>query len=143
MAMLARVAAWHTRLLQSGRLDRYLPLTLGALVVIVGIAAWYAEPGPGVGWDALLRWPPQAWAWLVASLLMVAGAVAAAVMRGRLAVLMASGIVGYGAAILFLFAGAPDLAFTQFSVETALVIVAALGFAFDIYELLMLPLIAT
>ena len=56
---------------------------------------------------------------------MVAGAFAAAFMQGRLAVLMASGLVGYGAAILFLFAGAPDLAFTQFSVETALVILAA------------------
>jgi len=122
---LARLAAWHTRLLQPGRLDRYLPLTLWALLVIVGIAAWFSESGPGSGWDAILKWPPQAWAWLAASLLMVSGAAAAAVMRQRLAVLMASGLVGYGAAILFLFAGAPDLAFTQFSVETALVIVAA------------------
>ena len=93
--------------------------------MIVGIAAWFSESGPGSGWDAILKWPPQAWAWLAASLLMVSGAAAAAVMRQRLAVLMASGLVGYGAAILFLFAGAPDLAFTQFSVETALVIVAA------------------
>jgi len=39
--------------------------------------------------------------------------------------LMASGLVGYGSAVLFLFAGAPDLAFTQFAVETVLVVVAA------------------
>jgi len=122
---LTRVAAWHTRLLQPGRLDSYLSQSLGALLLIVAVAAWYSEPGPGLGWDATLQWPPQAWAWLVASLLMAAGAAAAAFMRERLAVLMASGLVGYGAAVLFLFAGAPDLAFTQFSVETALVIVAA------------------
>jgi multicomponent Na+:H+ antiporter subunit A len=122
---LARVAAWHTRLLQPGRLDGYLRLTLGALLLIVGIAAWHTQPGSGFSWDATWHWPAYAWAWLVASLLMVAGAIAAAFMQERLAALMASGLVGYGAAILFLFAGAPDLAFTQFSVETALVIVAA------------------
>jgi multicomponent Na+:H+ antiporter subunit A len=33
--------------------------------------------------------------------------------------------VGYGCAALFLFAGAPDLAFTQFAVETVFVVVAA------------------
>jgi multicomponent Na+:H+ antiporter subunit A len=38
---------------------------------------------------------------------------------------MAIGLVGYGSAILFLFAGAPDVAFTQFMVETVLVVVAA------------------
>jgi multicomponent Na+:H+ antiporter subunit A len=38
---------------------------------------------------------------------------------------MASGLVGYGSAVLFLFSGAPDLAFTQFAVETILVVVAA------------------
>jgi multicomponent Na+:H+ antiporter subunit A len=38
---------------------------------------------------------------------------------------MAIGLVGYASAILFLFAGAPDVAFTQFMVETVLVVVAA------------------
>jgi multicomponent Na+:H+ antiporter subunit A len=56
---------------------------------------------------------------------MVAGATAAVLQRERLALLMASGLVGYGSAALFLFAGAPDLAFTQFAVETVLVVVAA------------------
>jgi multicomponent Na+:H+ antiporter subunit A len=46
-------------------------------------------------------------------------------LRDRLALLMASGLVGYGSAVLFLFAGAPDLAFTQFAVETVLVVIAA------------------
>ncbi len=125
LAGLARVAAWHTRLLQPGRLDGYLHLTLGALLLVAGVAAWHTVPRLGLSWELNWHWSPHAWAWLVASLLMVAGAAAAAFMRERLAALMASGLVGYGAAVLFLFAGAPDLAFTQFSVETALVIVAA------------------
>jgi multicomponent Na+:H+ antiporter subunit A len=41
-----------------------------------------------------------------------------------MALLMAIGLVGYGSAVLFLFAGAPDVAFTQFMVETVLVVVA-------------------
>jgi multicomponent Na+:H+ antiporter subunit A len=69
--------------------------------------------------------PIQGWAWLVAGILIMAGAAASMGLRQRMALLMASGLVGYGSAVLFLFTGAPDLAFTQFAVETALVVVAA------------------
>jgi multicomponent Na+:H+ antiporter subunit A len=54
----------------------------------------------------------------------MAGAVAAPFMHDRMALLMCIGLVGYGSAVLFLFAGAPDVAFTQFMVETVLVVVA-------------------
>ena len=43
----------------------------------------------------------------------------------RFLLILTSGLVGYGSAILFLFGGAPDLAFTQFSVETVQVTVLA------------------
>lgn len=118
---LVRIAAWHTRLLQSGRLDNYLSLSLGALLLMAGFVAWHA----GLNLELTWQWATQAWAWLVACVLIAAGAVAAVLLRSRLAVLMASGMVGYGSALLFLFSGAPDLAFTQFSVETVLVVVAA------------------
>jgi multicomponent Na+:H+ antiporter subunit A len=39
--------------------------------------------------------------------------------------ILCAGIVGFGSALFFLFAGAPDVAFTQFTVETVFVIVAA------------------
>jgi len=118
---LSRVAAWHTRLLQDGRLSSYLRLTLAALLLMGAFAWWAGDSRALIRWD----WPAQAWAWTVAALLIVAGASAALLLRDRLAVLMASGLVGYGSAVWFLFAGAPDLAFTQFMVETALVVVAA------------------
>jgi len=51
-----------------------------------------------------------------------------------LALLMAVGLIGYGSAILFLFAGAPDLAFTQFTVETILVVIAATVIPFFKYS---------
>ncbi|MEJ5210199.1 MAG: hydrogen gas-evolving membrane-bound hydrogenase subunit E [Burkholderiales bacterium] len=118
---LALLAARQTRLLQHGRLTGYLRLALAALLGMGAFAWMNSDTRLSLSWT----WPPQAWAWLVAGVLIVAGAGAALRLRDRLAVLMASGLVGYGSAALFLFAGAPDLAFTQFAVETVLVVVAA------------------
>lgn len=118
---LARLAAWHTRALQHGRLGGYLRLTLAALIAITLFAAWHGESRMVIDW----QWPDHAWAWLVACVLILAGALATLKLQDRLALLMASGLVGYGSALLFLFAGAPDLAFTQFMVETILVVMAA------------------
>lgn len=45
-------------------------------------------------------------------------------LQNRLTTLMSVGLIGYAMAVLFLFSGAPDLAFTQFTVETVLVVIA-------------------
>lgn len=118
---LARLAAWHTRSLQHGGLSGYVRLLVAVLLALGGAAALAWLPLPAL----VAEVPDQAVAWSVAALLILAGAVAAVSLRDRLALLMASGLVGYGSAVLFLFAGAPDLAFTQFAVETVLVVVAA------------------
>jgi multicomponent Na+:H+ antiporter subunit A len=115
-----RIAAACTRTLQSGRLPGYGLLIAGAVaaaLVAALAAAWPAlempeATAPGLGVAG-------------ATALVVAGALLAAVLRDRVALLIASGLVGYGSAALFLFAGAPDLAFTQFTVETVFVIVVA------------------
>ena len=60
-----------------------------------------------------------------AVLLIAVGAMAAATLKDRLVLLLGAGLVGYGSAVLFLFAGAPDVAFTQVVVETVFVIVVA------------------
>ena len=132
LAGLARMAAWQTRLLQHGRLAGYLRWTLAGLLGLsigAGFAVNWRSGFDGAGWldwKALIQdWPIQGWAWLTAGMLMIAGATATMALRHRMALLMASGLVGYGSAVLFLFTGAPDLAFTQFAVETALVVVAA------------------
>ncbi len=118
---LSRVAAWHTRALQRGDLSGYLRLTVTALL-LVGAAGWLVG---GPGWP--VAWPPGGggWALAAAAVLIGAGALAAPFLRDRLALLMAVGVVGYGSAVLLLFAGAPDVAFTQFLMETALVVVAS------------------
>ena len=121
---LTRVAAWHTTRLQHGDLAGYLRRTLTVLLVF-GAGAWLTrETDWSAIWSAL--WTPhqQGWALTSAALLIAVGALAAPFLRDRLSLLMAVGLVGYGSAILFLFAGAPDVAFTQFMVETVLVVVA-------------------
>jgi multicomponent Na+:H+ antiporter subunit A len=120
-----RLAAWQTRHLQSGRLSTYLRQTLTALLLMGAGLAVLSSATPRFDWPALLAWPPIGWAWALACLLMLTGTVSALFLRQRIAVLMASGLVGYGSAVLFLFTGAPDLAFTQFAVETVLVVIAA------------------
>jgi len=120
-----RLAAWQTRHLQTGRLSHYLRQTLAALLLMGAGLAILSGVALEFDWPVLLAWPSVAWAWALACLLILTGAVSALFLRQRIAVLMASGLVGYGSAVLFLFAGAPDLAFTQFAVETVLVVIAA------------------
>lgn len=121
------LAAWQTRALQHGRLAGYLRLSIVGLLALATGAVLATGMSDFIGASGALfrEWPAQGWAWLVAVVLIVAGAGASVVLRNRMALLMASGLVGYGSAVLFLFTGAPDLAFTQFAVETALVVVAA------------------
>ena len=60
--------------------------------------------------------------------LIVAGAVAAAFARSTISAVLSLGAVGYGVAMMFLSFGAPDLAMTQFSVETLTVLIYVLVF---------------
>jgi multicomponent Na+:H+ antiporter subunit A len=121
-----KLAGFHTRIIQNGRLDYYLAMTLVAILLMVVYISMQANIH--LSFDQLWsdqRWPQQAWGWLIAAAVMITGSLAAATVKDRLAALMASGMVGFGAALLFLFAAAPDLAFTQFIVEVALVVIAA------------------
>jgi multicomponent Na+:H+ antiporter subunit A len=58
----------------------------------------------------------------------LAGASAATFARSTMSAVLALGAVGYGVAMVFLSFGAPDLAMTQFSVETLTVLIYVLVF---------------
>jgi multicomponent Na+:H+ antiporter subunit A len=60
--------------------------------------------------------------------LIIGGAVAATLARSTMSAVLSLGTVGYGVAVMFLTFGAPDLAMTQFSVETLTVLIYALVF---------------
>jgi multicomponent Na+:H+ antiporter subunit A len=125
LAAIPRLAAACTRALQHGRSPAYATLTIGSCAAsLLAVLVW-ALPQASLGpWPAA-GWPLPGPGVLGACLLIVAGAVGALWSRQRLVLLLTSGLVGYGSALLFLFAGAPDLAFTQFAVETVFVIVVA------------------
>jgi multicomponent Na+:H+ antiporter subunit A len=114
--------AWRlTRLLQPGRLEIYLT------VVFIVIAASLLVP---LGlWGELPAWPdfPALQVHEAAFMLIaVIGLVAVLTARSRLTAIVALGIQGFAVAVLYLLFGAPDLAFTQFMVETLSVIILAL-----------------
>ncbi len=63
---------------------------------------------------------------VIVGLLILAAAVGATVMRNRLAAVLLVGVTGYGCGTIFAFHGAPDLALTQFLVETVTLVVFVL-----------------
>jgi multicomponent Na+:H+ antiporter subunit A len=63
---------------------------------------------------------------VVVGLLILAAAIGATVMRNRLAAVLLVGVTGYGCGTIFAFYGAPDLALTQFLVETLTLVIFVL-----------------
>jgi multicomponent Na+:H+ antiporter subunit A len=61
-------------------------------------------------------------------IVIIVGAIAATLAKSTMAAVLSLGVVGYGVAMTFLLYGAPDLAMTQFSVETLTVIIYVLVF---------------
>ncbi len=59
-------------------------------------------------------------------LIMISAALAATVMRNRLASVILVGVTGYGCGVIFALDGAPDLALTQFLVETLTLVIFVL-----------------
>ncbi|QFU00638.1 Na(+)/H(+) antiporter subunit A [Halomonas sp. THAF5a] len=120
MAGMVAVAEWQTRLLQNGHIRHYLAVTLLVLVGLVGHALFFRH---AFTLDvALAVYLHEA----VVAGLMVAGAVAACVMRSRLAAVAALGVMGFSIALTFVLFSAPDLAITQLLVETLTVILLVL-----------------
>lgn len=69
-------------------------------------------------WDSPLQ--------LVIGAIMAAMALGATVMRNRLAVVLLVGVTGYGCGVIYALHGAPDLALTQFLVETLTLVIFVL-----------------
>ncbi|SEP81959.1 Na+/H+ antiporter subunit A [Streptomyces radiopugnans] len=113
-------AAWLTRRTQVGSLPVYLTVLLATVLLVPGAALLLRDvplPAPPL-WNSAVQVP------LAAVVLITALALATA--RHRLAAALLAGAVGYGVAGLFLVQGAPDLALTQFLIETLTLVVIVL-----------------
>lgn len=118
---LQRGAVAVTARLQSGRLRYYLMSVTGAAVMLMG---GVMLGGPERRLDIPMP-DGQLHEWLTA-LVILAGALMATVTRSRLAAVAALGTVGYGVALIYILFGAPDLAMTQFCIETLSIILFVL-----------------
>lgn len=115
---LARAITLH---LQSGRLRYYLmtvagtAITLMAAILIKNSTIPMTLPRPD---GSLHEW--------LTGLVILCGALMATITRSRLAAVAALGVVGYGVALIYIIFGAPDLAMTQFCIETLSIILFVL-----------------
>ncbi|GAB3956187.1 hypothetical protein GCM10027614_67640 [Micromonospora vulcania] len=115
-----RLAIEVTSATQRGSLPQYLGAILLTLVLLPGGALLAARPWRAriPLWDSPLQ--------PVVVLVIGVAAVLAVGARRRLTAMLLVGMTGYGTAMLFVLHGAPDLALTQFLVETATIAVFVL-----------------
>jgi len=121
LTLLEWVSRTLVGLLQTGKLRFYVTITLVTLAVTLGIPAIAYGFFPFV--PVFAPAPIHVYGVLA---LTVVGALALMFARSRLQAIVSMGVTGFSVALLFLLFGAPDLAYTQFMVETLSVVIIAL-----------------
>ncbi len=124
LALLDTISRRLGPFLQSASLRSYvLTVTVTAVVLVAtALAAARILPAPR-------RWTPVPFHEGVLAALIVAGALSAVFARSNMSAVLSLGAVGYGVAVMYALLGAPDLAMTQFAVETLTVVIFVLVFA--------------
>jgi multicomponent Na+:H+ antiporter subunit A len=114
-------AETQTRFFQPGTLRYYLSTVIAVMTVLVAVALFSRA---GVQWDFDVSGVKfHEWALAATILLAAFGAV---ISKTRLGAVLAAGVTGFAIAVIFLFFGAPDLAMTQFLIETLTAILVVL-----------------
>lgn len=119
---LIEFADWQTRILQSGYLRRYLLTVVLTTVLLVGGVMLFSGTLP----PEIFQFRDLQIHELGLSVIILFAAGMAIHTQSRLAAVAALGVVGYGVGILYIMFGAPDLAITQFVIETLTVILFVL-----------------
>jgi multicomponent Na+:H+ antiporter subunit A len=109
--------------LHSAPLRSYVMVIVVTTMVVGGAALLTASGGRALGptMNVLVHE-------MLIVLIVIAGALAATLAKSTMAAVLSLGAVGYGVAVTFVVLGAPDLAMTQFSVETLTVLIYVLVF---------------
>ncbi len=113
-----------TAVVQSGSLPTYLAVILLSAVLLPTSALLTL---PGVPWPTAIA---EDGGQLVVAGAIIAAAIALVLSRRRFTSVLLLGAVGYGVAVLFVLQGAPDLALTQFLIETLAVVIFVLVLRF-------------
>lgn len=117
------IARLQTRLLQSGYLRYYLLIIVLTTTAVGGFTFVYRG---GLSWP-VVSLEMRFYEIGLAALILLA-TLAVVVSPSRLGAVAALGTVGYGVALTYLLFGAPDLAMTQFLIESLTVILFVLAF---------------
>lgn len=118
LAGLLGIASGVTNLVQHGQLRGYLRVLF--LSIALGVWAALLLQG-GLAMPEFDR--SQIDVRALGFLALIGGAAATILAKTLFSAVVSSGLVGFAAALLFLFFGAPDVALTQFAVETLLVVI--------------------
>jgi len=118
MLNLARVL---TRSWQSGRLQFYVLTIVITTVALVG--ASLLDQRLTLGLD---RWSDARLYEIILAALILAATVSVVTAKSLINAVVSLGVVGYGVALMFLLFSAPDLAMTQFAIESLSVVLLAL-----------------
>lgn len=120
---LLTLARNQTLFFQSGLLRNYLSVIILVLVSFVIIVIINAGGVDGFKIAALHKVNLYE---IVFVILMIVSMVKALITTSRLVAIISLGVIGYGVAVIFLFYGGPDVAMTQFLIETLTVVLFVL-----------------
>jgi multicomponent Na+:H+ antiporter subunit A len=112
-----------TRRLQSGYLRYYIMTLVMVATGLVGFTLFTRD-----GWNLPQGVTDIRFYEVALCVLILAAAFLAALLRSRLATVASLGVVGYGVSLIYILYGAPDLAMTQFLIESLTVILFVLAF---------------
>ncbi len=115
------IAKKTTGFLQNGYLRNYILFILLTTLALVGYAVLTQPNLEGLFQKREIQIQEVAIA-----LIMIVAAFMAVMTQSRLMAIASLGVVGFGVSLMFIFFSAPDLAMTQFSIETLSVILIAL-----------------
>lgn len=121
--MFRQFSDWWTRIFQNGFLRNYVSTVVLFLVVLVGYSLFSNQEGFPLdlsSFDRMTYYEMIIMGIMFLAIFFVVGA------RSRLTAVVAMGVVGYAICLMFVIYSAPDLAMTQFSIDTLTVILFVL-----------------
>ncbi len=129
MAIVPWTASRLTRALQRGRLSTYAATIFVFVLVTLGVVVLKSPAlsaltlGPAADHGSMSS--PSVLGVTAAVVMLVGSALFVCLVRSSFVMLLVSGVAGLASALVFVFVGAPDVAFTQLTVEVAFVVVIA------------------
>jgi multicomponent Na+:H+ antiporter subunit A len=120
--LFSKLSLFFTRLFQNGYLRRYVMILLVVLTIVFGVHI-FMNPRVflNIGQIKSLDWNE-----IIICIIMFFAILFTVFSKSRLSAVAGLGIVGYAMCFIFVFYGAPDLAMTQFTIDTLTVILFVL-----------------